>query len=81
MADPFANLTKAERIEKAVQACREHSRITARKAAKIFGISHTIISRRMDGLTKAPQAAHEHEQVLTPVEEQTLIKWAIQYYK
>jgi hypothetical protein len=46
MADMFANLSKAERIEKAVQACAEDDRLTIRKAAKIYNVAHTTISRR-----------------------------------
>jgi Tc5 transposase DNA-binding domain len=49
----FANLSKAERIEKAVKACAQDDQLTVRK----------------------------FQQLLTPVEERTLVKWVIQYYK
>jgi DeoR/GlpR family transcriptional regulator of sugar metabolism len=53
MADIFGNLSKVERIEKAVQACAEDDQLTIRKAAKIYNVSHTTISRR---LTKNTQS-------------------------
>ena len=81
MADKFADLTKEKRIEMATKACAEDSRLTIRKAAKIYQIAHTTISRRIEGLTKPRKAAHASQQLLTPVEEQIIIKWAIQYYK
>jgi hypothetical protein len=41
MADAFANLSQAERIEKAVKACKEDCMLPARKAAQIYRIAHT----------------------------------------
>jgi helix-turn-helix, Psq domain len=43
MADAFANLPKAERLEKAVQACQQDCRLTARKAGKIYNVVHSTI--------------------------------------
>jgi transposase len=45
MADAYANLTKVERVEKAVCACEEDKGLSARKAAKIFNIAHSTITR------------------------------------
>jgi helix-turn-helix, Psq domain/Tc5 transposase DNA-binding domain len=81
MADFFANLSKVERIEKAVKACAEDDQLTIRKAAKIYNISHTTISRRLQKTTQSWSVAHQHEQLLSPVEERTLVKWTKQYYK
>jgi hypothetical protein len=81
MADAFADLPKAERIEKAVAACAADHRLTARKAEKIYRVSHTTILRRLKNLTQPKKVAHRSQQRLTPVEERTLVKWAIQYYK
>jgi helix-turn-helix, Psq domain len=81
MADAFADLPKPERIEKAVAACALDPRLSARKAAKIYRVAHTTITRRLKQLTKSKKLSHQEQQLLTPVEERTLVKWAIQYYK
>jgi hypothetical protein len=44
MADAFTNLSKAERIEKAVKACVKDDGLTIQKAAKIYKVAHTMIS-------------------------------------
>jgi hypothetical protein len=44
MADYFANLSKPECIEKAVCACAEDDRLTARKAVKIYNVTPSIIT-------------------------------------
>ncbi len=81
MADAFANLTLAERIEKAVNACRQDSQMTTRRAAKIFKIASSTISRRLRGITQSKKLSGVEQQLLSPVEERTLVKWVIQYYK
>jgi helix-turn-helix, Psq domain len=81
MADLFANLSRAERIEKAVKACAEDDRLIIRHAAKIYNVAHTMITRRLQKSTQVYNVAHRFQQLLTPVEERTLIKWVIQYYK
>jgi helix-turn-helix, Psq domain len=81
MADAFTNLPKAERIEKAVRACQQDSRLTARRAGKIYNVVHSIISRRLRELTKPKKLIHQANQQLTSVEERTIVKFVIQYYK
>ena len=81
MADAFANLAKADRIEKAVNACRQDSRLTARKAAKIFNIHHSTIGQRLKELVEPRKLINQAQQLLTPVEERTIVKFVIQYYK
>jgi pyruvate/2-oxoglutarate dehydrogenase complex dihydrolipoamide acyltransferase (E2) component len=81
MADAFANLSKPERIEKAAAACAADHRLTARKAGKIYQVAHTTITRRLKQLTKSKKLSNQWQQLLTPVEERTLVKWAVQYYK
>jgi hypothetical protein len=44
MADVFANLSKQERIKKAVAACIQDSKLSANKAAKIYNIIPSIIT-------------------------------------
>jgi helix-turn-helix, Psq domain len=80
-ADMFANLSKAERIEKAVKACAQDDQLTVRKATKIYKVAYTMISRRLQKTSQAYDVAHRFQQLLTPVEERTLVKWVIQYYK
>jgi helix-turn-helix, Psq domain len=77
MADIFAHLSKAERIEKAVKACAEDDELTIRKAAKIYKVAHTTITQRLQKTTQANNVAYRFQQLLTPVEERTLVKWII----
>ena len=77
MADAFANLSRAKRIEKAVKACAKDDRLTIRKAAKIYKVAYTTMSRRLQKTTQAYDVAHRFQQLLTPMEERTLIKWVI----
>jgi helix-turn-helix, Psq domain len=81
MADAFADLTKTERVEKAVRACQQDLRLTARKAAKIYNFTHSTIQRRLNNVTKPRKLISKAQQLLTPIEERTIVKWVIQYYK
>ena len=45
-ADAFANLPKEERIEKALKALKQDSRLTLRRAGLIYNICHSTLSRR-----------------------------------
>ena len=81
MADAFANLSKQERIEKAVCACQRDTKMTARRAAKIYNCAPSTISRRLQGVTKSKRLSGAEQQLLTPLEEQIIVKWVIQYYQ
>ncbi len=82
MADAFANLSKQERIEKAVAACaQENNKLSTFKTGKIFNIAPSTISRRLNKQTKPKKHVDEAQQLLSPVEERTLVRWVIQYYK
>jgi predicted HTH transcriptional regulator len=81
MADVFADLSKSERIEKAVEACSKDDRLTARKASKIYKCAHTTISRRLKEISKPKKITGQQLQLLSPIEERIIVKWAIQYYK
>jgi DDE superfamily endonuclease/helix-turn-helix, Psq domain len=81
MADISVNMSKAERVEAAVRDCRQENGLTARKAAKIYRIAPSTITRRLKQLTSSRGSHSQRQQLLTPVEERTIIKWAIQYYK
>ncbi len=81
MADAFADLSKQERLEKAVHACQQDTKLTAQKAAKIYNLVPSTITRRLKGLMKSIKLHGAELQLLTPMEEQIIIKWVIQYYK
>lgn len=82
MAEAFANLSKQLRIEKAVAACtQEENKISATKAAKIYKIAPSTIIWRINKQTKSKRLIDESKQLLTPVEERTLVRWVVQYYK
>ncbi len=53
MADAFINLSKQERIEKAVAACaQETNKLSAFKAGKIFNVAPSMIIQRLKEQTK-----------------------------
>jgi hypothetical protein len=56
-------------------------RLTARKAGKIYNIVHSTISRRLRELHKPKKVGSQSRQLLTPVEERTIVKFVKQYYK
>jgi helix-turn-helix, Psq domain len=47
MADAFANLMKAQRIEKAVKACAVDSKLSSQRASIIYKIAYSTINRRL----------------------------------
>jgi helix-turn-helix, Psq domain len=81
MAQLFANLPKEERIELAVRACTREDGLSAYKAAKIYEITPSTITRRLHQITQSRKAVSQSQQLLTPVEEETNVRSAIQYYK
>ena len=64
MADSFANLNKQERIEKAVTECIQDSNLSANKAAKIYNIAPSTITRRLKEQTKPKNLIDESKQLL-----------------
>ncbi len=74
MANVFANLSEEERIEKAVKACAEDRSLSARRAAKIYNIAPSTITRRLNHETKSRTLCNESRQLLTPVEERTRMR-------
>ena len=82
MADAFADLSKYERIEKAVVTCtQEQNPLSVTKAVKIYRIVPSTITRRINEQSKSKKAVNQSKQFLTSVKERTLVKWIIQYYK
>jgi Tc5 transposase DNA-binding domain/helix-turn-helix, Psq domain len=81
MAEEFANLSKQERVEKAVAECLRDSSLSARKAGQIYNIACTTITRRLYEQSRPKKLIDQSKQLLTPVEERTLVRWVIQYYK
>jgi hypothetical protein len=58
MADYFTNLSKPERIEKAVCACAENNRLTVRKAVKIYNVTLFTITRRLKKNIKSTRVSY-----------------------
>jgi helix-turn-helix, Psq domain len=77
MADAFANSPKAERIEKSARAYQQNSRLTARKAAKIYNVVNTTILRRLREITKPAKLSNQARQLLMSVEERTIVKFVV----
>lgn len=81
MADAFANLSKQERIEKAVTVCTQDPHLSANRAAKIYKVSSSTITQRLNHEIKPKRLIDETKQHLTAVEERTLVRWVTQYNK
>jgi DDE superfamily endonuclease len=79
MADKYADLTVPERIEKALELLREHPDISLRKASTICNVHASSLSRRHRGVTSSRKKVSQERQLLTPAEEETLIKYALLY--
>jgi Tc5 transposase DNA-binding domain len=56
-------------------------RLTARKAGKIYNVVHSTILQRLRELHKPKKVGSQSRQLLTPVEERTIVKFVKQYYK
>jgi helix-turn-helix, Psq domain len=63
MAETFANLSKQERIEKAVAGCIQDSKLSATKAAKIYNIAPSTITRRLNEQTNPKKLVDEDKQL------------------
>lgn len=75
-----ASLDKERRIEEALEKCsQEENPLSAQQASRIYEVSVSTITRRLKGTTKSHIAKSEAQQRLTRTEEDTVIKWAIQY--
>jgi transposase len=81
VVDGFADLLKDERVKRAVLECSQEDGLSARKAAKIYQIAPSTINRQLNEQIDSRRAVSQSQQLLTPVEEDTIVKWAIQYYK
>jgi transposase len=81
MADAFADLPKDERVKRAVRECSKEDGLSARKAAKIYQIAPSTITRRLNKQTDSRRAVAQSQQLLTPIEEDTIVKWGLQYSK
>ena len=80
MAERIASLTRADRIELAVADCSKQDGISARKAAKIYNVAPSTITRRMNHSVQPATSVHQSRQRLSPTEEQMLVRKAIQHY-
>jgi DNA invertase Pin-like site-specific DNA recombinase len=74
MVEQFANLSKQKRIEKTVAECLRDSRLSATKAVKIYKLAPSTINRRLNKQTRPKKLIDQSKQLLTPVEERTLVR-------
>lgn len=63
-----------EDIQKAIQALQDHTFTTITAAAMHFKVDRTTLGARMRG-RKTRRQANESAQILSPAEENTLIRW------
>jgi hypothetical protein len=81
MEEHLASLTKGERIELAVAACSRENGPSARKAAKVYDVAPSTITRRLNHSVQSATSVHQSRQRLSPTEEQVVIQKAIHYYE
>ncbi|ERF73974.1 hypothetical protein EPUS_07825 [Endocarpon pusillum Z07020] len=79
MADKYVNLSSPERVDAAVKLLAENPSLSLRKAATICNVHSSSVSRRRRGLTRPKEQANQEQQLLTPAEEATLIKYTLKY--
>jgi hypothetical protein len=72
--------SKSQRVDAALKFMEKHKDMSARKTAEIFQISPSSISKRLLGQHKSLEERATERQSLTPTEEATLTKWALQYH-
>jgi hypothetical protein len=71
---------KSQRINKALEFLRKHPIMSARKTAQIYNCDPSSISKHLAGKTKSQTSWAKARQLLSPVKEEVLTKWALQYY-
>lgn len=81
MAENIASLPRAERIELAVAECQKEHGPSARKAARIYNVAPSTVTRRLNHSVQPAAAIHQSRQRLSPAEEQLVVQKAIQYYE
>ncbi len=62
----FADFPKTECVERAVRKCQEDPNFTARKAGKVYHVSHSTITQRLNDITQSRKTTSEGQQSLTP---------------
>jgi helix-turn-helix, Psq domain len=80
MDQMYTNSPKWERIELAIRAVTQENGLSATKAAKIYKIAPSKFTRRLLQIKTSRKAVSQSQQLLTPVEEQIIVKRALQYY-
>jgi predicted HTH transcriptional regulator len=68
---------KSQRIDAALQFLAKHPDMSASKTTKIFTIDRSTISKRLAGISASQRSWAEARQLLSPVEEEVLTKWAL----
>jgi hypothetical protein len=72
--------TKSHRVDEVVTFVKRHPVISARKAATIYNVNPSSIDKRLLGQTRSKEVYAQVQQSLTPVKEDVLAKWALQYW-
>ena len=65
-----------QRVSQAIQALQDKEFKSQRAAARAFGVSQSILSRRINGL-ESRRDSHEDQQILSKSQEQWLVRWII----
>lgn len=72
----MVDLNKEARINLAMQAIQSHDKLSCRKAAQMYGVSFSTLTRRMAG-----KPTHSDHQIknrrLTPMEEDTIVQYVL----
>jgi transposase len=63
MADVFADFSKDERAKLAVRECSKEDGLSAEKAAKIYRIAPSTITRRLNEQTDSRRAVAQSQQL------------------
>jgi exopolyphosphatase/pppGpp-phosphohydrolase len=74
-------LKRSARFDAALQFHQDFPEIPLTEVAYIHNCDRSSINKRLRGTTKSHTIAAQNRQVLSPAEEQVLVKWAIQYHQ
>jgi len=72
--------SKSRRLDEAVAFMERHPDMSARQTATIYQVHPSSISKRLSRQVKSFEVAAQEKQSLTPMEEEVLSKWVIQYW-
>jgi len=64
-------------IKKACDGVQQGRFASIRKAAEAYGVHYSTVRRRLKG-AKLRKFAHTHQELLTPAEEKSIVRWIVQ---